>query len=79
MNRIDALREVSLFMRHYKTTFAALPRDTDGRPANIEIRKLLAVDADLAIALAALLAFIYAAIEHEAIPVAANAFEGNNR
>lgn len=76
MTRIEALREVGQFVRRYQATFAALPRDDDGRPANIEIRKLLAVDHELAIALAALLAIVCYSIEHEARADAANAFEG---
>ena len=79
MNRMNALREVGQFMRRHQATFAALPRDADGRPANIEIRKLLAVDAELAIALAALLAVIYYSIEQEARADAVNAFDGRGR
>ena len=66
MNRIDALREVGLFIKRHQQAFATLPRDTDGMPANIEIRKLLAVDAEMAIALAAVLALLYFTLEHEA-------------
>ena len=52
MNRIDALREVGQFVKRYQPIFSALPRDTDGKPSNIEIRKWLAVDPEMAIALA---------------------------
>ena len=76
MTRIEALREVGQFIRRYQATFAALPLDSDGRPSNIEIRKLLAVDLELSIALATLLAFIYCTIEHGARLDATNGFEG---
>lgn len=78
MNRIEALREVSVFMRRYQTTFAALPRDPDGRPANLEIRKLLAIDPELAMALAAVLALVYFSLENEARVISAQGFEGRN-
>ena len=78
MNRIKALREVSVFMRRYQTTFAALPRDTDGRPNSIEIRKLLAIDPEMMIALAAVLAVIYFSIENEAHAISTQGFEGRN-
>ena len=76
MTRIEALREVGRFMTRYQASFASLPRDADGKPTNIEIRKLLAVDPELSIALAALLAVIYYTIEHEARVDATNAFDG---
>lgn len=78
MKRIDALRDVGRFIRQYQSSFSALPKDTDGKPANVEIRKLLAIDPDLAIALAAMLATVYFSMEHEAGVVANNAFEGRD-
>ena len=79
MNRIDALRDVGRFIQQYQSIFSSLPRDTDGKPANVEIRKLLAIDQDLAIALAALLATVYFSMEHETGVAANNAFEGRGR
>ena len=78
MKRIDALREVELFVRNHQAAFDRLPRDADGKPANIEIRKLLAIDHELAVALAAVIATIYFSMEHEAGMVATHAFEGRN-
>ncbi len=76
MNRIDALREIGLFVRRHQAIFASLPRDADGKLANIEIRKLLAIDPELAIALAAVIATVYFSIEHEAGIVASQGLEG---
>ncbi len=78
MNRMGALSEIGAFLRQHQAKFASLPRDTNGRPDNTEIRKLLAVDAELAIALAGLLAIIYLSIEHEARAEAGVAFMGRN-
>lgn len=66
MTRMQALREMGIFMRHHQSAFANLPRDEDGKPSNIEIRKLLAVDIELATALAALIAIIYLSVEQDA-------------
>ena len=66
MNRMEALREMGVFIKRHQATFAALPRDSNGHISNIEIRKLLAVDIELAISLAALLAVIYLSVEHAA-------------
>jgi len=76
MKRIDALREVGQFVRRHHAVFASLPRDAEGKPANIEIRKLLAIDPELAIALAAVIATVYFSMEHEACIVASQGFEG---
>jgi len=65
MNRIDAMREIGSFVRRYQSVFATLPRDAEGKPANIEIRKHLAIDPEMTIALAALLALLYVVIESE--------------
>ena len=77
MNRIDALREVGQFVKRYQPIFAALPRDTDGKPSNIEIRKWLAVDPEMAIALAAVLAVLSVVLENEARAEATQAFAGS--
>lgn len=76
MSRMEALSEISNFLRQHQAKFAGLPRDASGRPDNTEIRKLLAVDAELSIALAGLLAFIYLSIEHEARAEVGVAFIG---
>lgn len=75
MKRLDALREVGQFLQRHRDAFEALPRDADGKPDAMEIRKLLAVDAGLSIALAALLATIYWSLKFEASQEAGNAFE----
>ena len=75
MKRFDALREVGVFLQHHREAFASLPKDADGKPDATEIRKLLAIDAELSIALAALLATIYCSIKFDASLAADNAFE----
>lgn len=76
MNRIEAMSGIREFLREHATKFNSLPRDAAGRPDNTEIRKLLAVDAELSIALAGLLAVIWLSVEHEARAEAAAAFSG---
>jgi hypothetical protein len=78
MSRMEALGAISAFLREHGDKFANLPHDAAGRPDNTEIRKLLAVDAELSIALAGLLAIIYLSIEHEARAEAGIAFMGRN-
>lgn len=75
MKRLDALREVGVFLQRHREVFARLPKDQDGKPDAIEIRKLLAIDAELSIALAALLATIYWSLKFDASLEADNAFE----
>lgn len=65
MSRMEALAAISAFLREHDSKFSKLPLDYSGRPDNTEIRKLLAVDAELSIALAGLLALIYMAVQHE--------------
>lgn len=76
MTRIDALREVGQFVRTYRSAFASLPRDAEGKPVIVEIRKLLAIDPEIAVALAAVLATVYCSVEHEAGILAGKAFDG---
>lgn len=78
MNRIHALREIGHFVRAYRNEIAKLPLDSEGKPSNLEIRKLLAVDTDMAIDFAAVLATIYFLLEHETSLVAHRGFEGGN-
>jgi hypothetical protein len=78
MNRIEAMTGIREFLREHGTKFAALPRDAAGRLDTTEIRKLLAVDAELSIALAGLLAVIWLSVEHEARAEAATAFTGRS-
>jgi hypothetical protein len=76
MNRMEALGAISNFLREHGSKFANLPRDASGRPDNTEIRKLLAVDAELSIALAGLLALIYLTVQHEVRTEVTVAFAG---
>lgn len=76
MSRMEALGAISTFLREHGTKFAALPRDAAGRLDITEIRKLLAVDTEMSIALAGLLAVIWLSVEHEARTEAAAAFSG---
>lgn len=78
MKKIEALREISQFVRRHQSLLASLPKDAEGKPANIEIRKLLAVDPELAVALAAVIATVYFSMEHETGLVAGNAFGGRS-
>lgn len=78
MNRMEALGAISAFLREHGDKFANLPRDFTGRPENTEIRKLLAVDAELSIALAGLLALIYMAVQHEVRAEVTAAIAGRN-
>jgi hypothetical protein len=78
MNRMEALGAISVFLREHGDKFAQLPRDATDRPDNTEIRKLLAVDAELSIALAGLLALIYMAVQHEVRSDVTAAFAGRN-
>lgn len=75
MKRLDALREIGLFLQRHRDAFACLPKDQDGKPDVTEIRKLLAIDAELSIALAALLATVYWSLKFDASLEADNAFE----
>jgi hypothetical protein len=75
MKRLDALREVGLFVQNHRHLFAGLPTDSQGKPDTTEIRKLLAINAELSIALAALLATIYWSIKFDASLDADNSFE----
>lgn len=78
MNRIEAMTGIREFLREHQAKFAMLPRDAAGRPDITEIRKLLAVDAELSIALAGLLAVIWLSIEREARAEAVAAFTGRS-
>lgn len=75
MKRFDALREVGVFLQRHRASFASLPKDADGKPDATEIRKLLAIDVELSIALAALLATIYWSLKFDASAEADNAIE----
>lgn len=75
-SRMEAMTLMRSFLREQTGKFAPLPRDETGRPDNTEIRKLLAVDPELSIALAGLLAIIWMTIEHEARAEANAAFNG---
>lgn len=78
MNRMEALTAIRAFLREHSPKFERLPRDADGRPDTTEIRKLLAVDAELSIALAGLLALIWLTVQHEVRDEATAAFTGRN-
>ena len=78
MNRMEALGAISVFLREHGNKFANLPRDAAGRPDNTEIRKLLAVDVEVSIALAGLLALIYIAVQHEIRSEVAAVIAGGN-
>jgi hypothetical protein len=78
MNRMEALMHMGAFIRTHQAKFAGLPRDEAGQPTNIEIRKLLAVDAELAIALAALIAVVYVSVEYDARVEASAAMMGRS-
>lgn len=78
MNRIEAMTSIREFLREHAEKFALLPRDAAGRPDTTEIRKLLAVDAEMSIALAGLLAIIYMSIEREARIEVSTAFMGRS-
>jgi hypothetical protein len=75
MKRLDALRAVGLFLQCHRQTFANLPKDNEGKPDTTEICKLIAIDPELSIALAALLATIYWSLKFEASTEADNSFE----
>jgi len=75
MKRFDALRNVGVFLQLHRHVFANLPKDEEGKPDNTEIRKLIAVDPEFSIALAAMLATIYWSIKFDAADEANNAFE----
>lgn len=78
MTRMEALGAISAFLREHGNKFANLPRDAAGRPDNTEIRKLIAIDAELSIALAGLLAMIYLTVQHEVRADVTAAIAGRN-
>jgi hypothetical protein len=75
---MEALLQMGIFLREHRAKFIGLPRDDTGRPANIEVRKLLAVDTELSVALAALIVVICMSVEHEARAEANVAFTGRS-
>ncbi len=66
MNKIGAVTELRAFLRMHGNKLDGLRRDSSGKIDVTEIRKLLAVDAEMAIALATLISIIYISLEHEA-------------
>ena len=75
MSRLDTFLEICQVIRSKQDIISKLPKDPFGKPSNIELRKLIAVDPEFAFALASIIATIYFTMEHETILVASNTFE----